>query len=95
MNGWRNILLLIRAFPYMPKNIRQRKNISAPLNRFRSFRNRIFHHEPICWNLYRVQQIHNEMIQVMGWINKDLPAWTATFDRFDSVLKSVRQRLSI
>ena len=34
---------LRRAFPYMPKHLRQRKNVSSPLNSFRSFRNRVFH----------------------------------------------------
>jgi predicted nucleic acid binding AN1-type Zn finger protein len=47
---------LRRAFPYMPKTERQRKNISAPLNSFRAFRNRVFHHEPICWNMNVVRK---------------------------------------
>ncbi|MDF9830396.1 hypothetical protein [Parabacteroides sp. PF5-6] len=84
---------LRRAFPYMPKSERRRKNISAPLNTFRGFRNRVFHNESICWNLTRVAEIHSEIIQVMGWINKDLPAWVEPFDRFPDVEKSIRQRL--
>ena len=44
---------LRRAFPFMPKKDRQRKNVSAPLNTFRTFRNRVFHNESICWNLDR------------------------------------------
>jgi hypothetical protein len=65
----------------MPKAIRQRKNISAPLNRFRAFRNRVFHHEPICWNLEKIREIHSEMLLVMGWINSDVPIWIQSFDR--------------
>lgn len=65
---------LRRAFPYMPKHLRQRKNVSSPLNQFRMFRNRVFHNESICWNLSRVEDIHNEMVTMMGWINKDVPA---------------------
>ena len=38
---------LRRAFPFMPKKDRQRKNVSAPLNTFRTFRNRVFHNESI------------------------------------------------
>ncbi len=57
---------LRRAFPFMPKKDRQRKNVSAPLNTFRVFRNRVFHNESICWNLNRVEEIHHEMITVMG-----------------------------
>jgi hypothetical protein len=60
---------LRRAFPYMPKAERKRKNVSAPLNSFRAFRNRVFHHEPVCWNMKVVREIHSEMITVMTWIN--------------------------
>ena len=85
---------LRRAFPYMPKELRKRKNISAPLNKFRAFRNRVFHHEPICWNLEVIMGIHNEMIQIMGWINKDIPVWVLPFDRVNEVVESIRERMS-
>lgn len=84
---------LRRAFPYIPKEQRQRKNVSAPLNKFRTFRNRVFHHEPICWNLDVIMEIHSEMLQVMGWINKDIPAWIAAFDRVSEVVDSIRKRM--
>jgi len=84
---------LRRAFPFMPKIIRQRKFISAPLNNFRGFRNRIFHNEPICWKLSKLAEIHNEMVTVLGWINKDIPEWIAPFDRFDDVLLKVKNQL--
>lgn len=84
---------LRRAFPYMPKQDRKRRNISAPLNTFRAFRNRVFHNESICWNLTRVAEIHEEMIQVMGWINKDLPTWIEPFERFAEVEQSIRERM--
>lgn len=84
---------LRRAFPYMPKALRQRKNVSAPLNTFRAFRNRVFHNESICWNLNRISEIHAEMFMVMGWINKDLPAWVETFDKYKEVEKDIRRRM--
>ena len=89
---WKDIR---RAFPYMPKAIRQRKNISAPLNRFRNFRNRIFHNEAICWNINHVCYIHSELIQVLGWINKDLPLWVARFDRFPKVCNEISKSLEL
>lgn len=85
---------LRRAFPYMPKAKRQRKNISAPLNKFRTFRNRVFHHEPICWNMDVIMEIHTEMLLVMGWINKDLPSWIEPFDRVESVVDSIRTKMN-
>ena len=85
---------LRRAFPYMPKKDRQRKKISAPLNKFRAFRNRVFHHEPICWYLYVIMDIHSEMLLVMGWINKDIPTWIAPFDRVSIVVDKIRDKMN-
>lgn len=76
---------LRRAFPFMPKTMRQRKNVSAPLNRFRAFRNRVFHNESICWNIRRVSDIHTEIVEVLGRMNRDVPGWLSQSDRFQSV----------
>jgi hypothetical protein len=84
---------LRKVFPNMPKQERQRKKVAPPLNRFRTFRNRIFHHEPISWNLERLQQIHAEILTIMAWINRDIPVWLAPFDRFDNVCSHVEKRL--
>lgn len=85
---------LRRAFPYLPKKERQRKNVSAPLNTFRSFRNRVFHNESICWNLHRVEEIHQKMITVLGWINKDVPGWLQQVDRFETVCRQIRSTMN-
>lgn len=84
---------LRRAFPFIPKSQRQRKNVSAPLNTFRAFRNRVFHNESICWNLRRVKEIHDELVTVMGWINKDVPGWLEQVDRFDIVHRQIRDTM--
>lgn len=81
---------LRRAFPYLPKSQRQRRTISAPLNTFRTFRNRIFHNESICWNISRVEKIHSDIIEVIGWINKDIPDWLKRIDRFNLVCAEIR-----
>ncbi len=39
--------LIKAAFPYMPKKIRTRRELSRRFNKIRRLRNRIFHHEPI------------------------------------------------
>ncbi len=78
----------------MPKNRKQRKNVSAPLNRFRSFRNRVFHNESICWNIDRVKELHDEIITLLDWMNKDVPVWLALSDRFDSVSTDIRKTLN-
>jgi hypothetical protein len=84
---------LRRAFPYMPKAMRQRKHLSAPINNFRNFRNRIFHNEPICWKLSKLDGNHSQILEVLGWINKDIPTWITQFDRFEEVLKNVEIHL--
>ena len=85
---------LRRAFPYMPKHLRQRKNVSAPLNSFRAFRNRVFHHESICWNLHRVSEIHDSLFLMLEWMNKDLPLWLKTIDRFEDTKKRISLRMN-
>ena len=84
---------LRKAFPYMPKKERQRKNVSTPLNTFRRFRNRVFHNESICWNLARVEEIHDEMLKVIGWMNRDLPEWVVAQERFEIVCSEIRNRM--
>ena len=56
----------------------------------RRFRNRIFHNESICWNLNRVEEIHAEMLKVIGWMNRDLPIWVQKQERFDEVCNEIR-----
>jgi hypothetical protein len=84
---------LRRAFPYLQKVDRKRHMVSAPLNNFRNFRNRIFHNEPICWNMDRLQTIHDELITLLGWLNKDLPAWAQQLDKFPQVIASVKAKI--
>ena len=85
---------LRRAFPYMPKHLRQRKNVSAPLNSFRTFRNRVFHHESICWNLHRVSEIHDSLFLMLEWMNKDLPLWLKPIDRFEDTKERICLRMN-
>lgn len=82
---------LRKAFPNLPKKDRQRKNVSAPCNSLRHLRNRIFHQEAICWDLFYVTCLHDNLITVLGWMNADMPEWLATIDPFDEVCASIRK----
>jgi hypothetical protein len=84
---------LRRTFPYLQKIDRRRHKVSAPLNNFRNFRNRIFHYEPVCWNISRLQTVHNELTTLLGWLNKDLPAWAQQVDKFPQVFNTVKTLL--
>ena len=79
---------LRRAFPNMPKSIRQRKNISAPLNAIRALRNRVSHNEPISWSLSRLTDLHSTIVTVTRWINISVMQWLPTVDRYATVVKN-------
>jgi len=85
---------LRNAFPYLEKSLRQRRIVSAPINKIRSFRNRVFHHEPICWNLNELERTHQEILNVMGWLNIDLPNVAIEVDRVTDVIKRAKEKLS-
>lgn len=70
---WKNIRL---AFPNCPKTIRQRKTMSSKFNGVRKLRNRIFHHEPISWNLKALLDYQSEIIQGIDWLDKNLIEWS-------------------
>ena len=84
---------LRKAFPNMPKKDRQRKNVSAPCNALRRLRNRIFHQEAICWDLYYMTCLHDNLVTVLGWINADIQQWLKTIDPFDDVSSDIRKEM--
>lgn len=81
---------LRRAFPYLEKKRKQRHTVSAPINKIRTFRNRVFHHEPISSNLNTLNEIHQSMFEVMFWINQDLPKVAKKHDRIPAILNTMR-----
>lgn len=83
---------LRKAFPYVDKKQRQRNKVSAPINKIRDFRNRIFHHEPVSWNLDKLEETHNRIIMVMGWLNKDLPEIAKMHDRTIEIIEKTRNK---
>ena len=84
---------LRNAFPNLPKALRQRKTVSGPLNIIRSLRNRAFHHEAISWNLTTLSNLHERIIEAIGWMNQNLPAWLPRVDHFGIVVLSVKWQL--
>lgn len=86
---------LRRAFPYMPKQDRKRHMVSGPLNKIRDFRNRVYHNEPISWRLDKVEEIHDKIIVVLGWLNNELPEYANSITRFNDVLRQAKIDLGI
>lgn len=81
---------LRKVFPNMPKSIRQRKNVSAPLNTLCALRNRVFHNENISWSLVKLEELHSLLIQVIDWMNPKVTIWMKCVDRFNKVIRKVR-----
>jgi len=83
---------LRKAFPYLEKRRRQRNKVSAPINKIRNFRNRVFHHEPISWNLDKLEEIHHTILEVMHWLNADLTAIVNSYDRIPKLLEKAKSQ---
>ena len=82
------------VFPFMPKAIRQRKNISGPLNDIRrALRNRIYHNEPVVFNLKSLHTHYTNILQLLDWMGADLLAYNKIRDRFTNTLTNVTTQL--
>ena len=76
---------LMHAFPLLDTVNKRRDKISYKLNQVRKFRNRIFHYEPICNDLAALETNHNNILEILNWINGDIVSWTKQIDRFDNL----------
>ncbi len=78
---------LMYVFPLLDTPNKRREKISYKLNQIRRFRNRIFHYEPICNDLNALAINHNNILEILNWINADIVSWTKEIDRFDNLYK--------
>lgn len=83
---WKDLRLV---FPRCPKAQRQRHTISSALNQVRDLRNRIFHHEQLLWLNPPLIDLHAKGIEVVGWLDPQLPPWLSQYDRLPSTWASV------
>jgi len=75
---WKELRLV---FPRCPKQQRKRHTVSASLNQIRHLRNRVFHHEQLLWLAPSLSDLHARAIEVIGWLDPQLPQWLAPIDR--------------
>ncbi|MEO7210890.1 MAG: hypothetical protein ABIY35_08085 [Chitinophagaceae bacterium] len=78
---------LMYAFPLLDIANKRRDKIAYKLNHIRKFRNRIFHYEPISNDLTALATNHNNILEILNWINADIVSWTKQIDRFDNLYK--------
>lgn len=84
---WKPLRLI---FKNMPKHLRQRDTISDALYRIRTLRNRIYHYEPIFGNLQDIENQHKEMLNLLKWLDNDLPKLLTDIDHFNDILKKAK-----
>ena len=61
---------------------KKRSDVHSRFNAIRRFRNRVAHHEPI---FVSATQMHQEIIEAIGWMCADTQAWAAHHSRFDTI----------
>lgn len=84
------------AFGQAPKAQRDADKLSAQWQKVRNLRNRVFHHERILhWR--DLQDQHNNLLQLIEWMNPELAQLAKMLDRFTDVratgLQPWRQKL--
>jgi len=84
---WKDLRLV---FPRCPKPQRQRHTISSALNQVRDLRNRVFHHEQLLWLTPPLIDLHAKGIEVIGWLDPQLPPWLDQYDRLPGTWTAVQ-----
>lgn len=72
---------LHKAFPYKRLG---RREASTRLNELRILRNRIAHHE--CILQPNLQQLHDDLIETVGWICPVSSAWVSQYSSFHAII---------
>jgi hypothetical protein len=86
---WRDVLRF--AYPHQP--VADRARIYDRLDHINTLRNRIAHHEPVHRSTIGrtgldLAAIHAELLDVVGWIDKDLHTWLLAESRVPALLTS-------
>lgn len=65
----------------------KRRKLAARINTVRNLRNKIFHFDTII-NIKNLADIHQEVLEFIYWLNKDIYKLTCLFDEFNNVCTS-------
>lgn len=89
---WRTIFLDVFQNYKVRSSIDHDKNlIAAKIDDIRNFRNRIFHYEPI-YHQNNLEKRHEEIFEILGWLNNDMKILNEMFDEFKNIGKE-RERI--
>ena len=89
---WRTIFSDVFQNYKVRSSIDHDKNlIAAKIDDIRNFRNRIFHYEPI-YHQNNLEKRHEEIFEILGWLNNDMKILNEMFDEFKNIDKE-RERI--
>lgn len=72
------------VFPHMPKSLHKRKEHKADMEKIRTLRNRVFHHERILhWK--DLDEQHQLILNIVSWISPELREMADALDHFSGV----------
>lgn len=85
----------IQIFNHLPAGT-SRVDILNRLSKIRKFRNRISHHEPICFNATTIdftyaEDVYNTIIELLNWIDPNLTKFTADIDQVTKKINIARR----
>jgi hypothetical protein len=89
----------LRAFAHRPRGTSW-ETISNKLTEVRTFRNRVYHYEPLCFQkssnnvlcFSQLNTIHRSIIELLSWIDPSLPTWLTEADRVPDTLKKLGKK---
>lgn len=84
---------LLRATPYLSSAMRKRTKVSSRLNHIRTFRNRIYHYEPIIWDIQEIITKRREIFEMLRWIEPETEKWALSIDQFEDVKNRIKEKL--
>lgn len=84
---------LRNIFVNLSKDQKQRHVVSAALNKARNFRNRVFHYEPMFWSPQAAYENHQNIKDVLLWLDKEFLDWTESQCRFKETITSHTNKL--
>ncbi|HET9504378.1 MAG TPA: hypothetical protein VFO93_12620 [Hymenobacter sp.] len=90
---------LLRAFSHWLHGT-ERETLYNKLKDIRTFRNRVYHYEPLCFEkqsksilcFSQLQQLHATILELLGWLDPALPTWLAEADRVPDTLRTISKK---
>ena len=73
--------------------MRKRTSVSAKLNRLRTFRNRIYHYDPIIWGIKELVLRRKEINEILTWIEPETAKWAGKIDTFNEVRMKIKKNV--